>query len=164
MEALINELKTSISNESYYSALINALIVPDICSALQSDDGQTNGAKYKNWFNKYCANKYNGFVKGDDIYKIRCALLHQGKLNHDNPNYERILFQIPFNGMVFHNNIMNNAINLNLDIFVKDIIDGYYDWKEEHGTDDIVLTNLKHSINIYPNGFAPYIVGVPLIC
>lgn len=164
MKILIKELETALSSELYYSALISALIIPDICSALESESGQTSGAKYKAWFDKYLSNRYDGFVTGEDIYKVRCALLHQGKLNHDNPNYQRILFQPPGKGPILHKNIIEGALNLNLEIFVNDIIAGYYQWEESCGDKEHVKVNSEHSINLYPNGFPPYITGSPLIC
>jgi len=85
MENLINELKSALDNGLYQIALNTALIIPDISSAVESENGQTNGTKYKEWFDKYVAPKYNGNVSGEDVYKIRCASLHQGKLNHDYP-------------------------------------------------------------------------------
>ncbi|SNV32086.1 Uncharacterised protein [Chryseobacterium taklimakanense] len=165
MQILIDELKLALKHRLFYSALNNSLIIPDICSALTSENGQTNGTKYKEWFDRYCAQKYNGFVSGEDIYKIRCALLHQGKLNHDYPNFEKILFQIPNeNNIILHNNKINNSLNLSLENFVNDVVSGYEKWWEEHNNDQIVLKNLENSINYYPNGMAPFIVGIPLIC
>ena len=165
MEILIEELKKCIEEEMFFTALNTSLIIPDICSALQSENGQTNGTKYKNWFDTYCAEKYDGNVSGEDIYKIRCALLHQGKLNHDNPNFERILFQVPTNrGFVLHNNTINGALNLNLKIFIEDIISGYELWHTEQKENVDVIKNKNKSIQYYPNGLPPYIVGLPLIC
>ncbi len=58
MEILINELKSCLANGMYLTAINTSLIIPDICSALESENGETTGAKYKNWFNTYVSNKY----------------------------------------------------------------------------------------------------------
>ena len=164
MENLIQELRVSLKNGLYIMALNTALIVPDICSALESEDGQTNGKRYKAWFDKYVTPKYEGFASGDDIYKIRCATLHQGKFNHDYPKYQKILFQIPNKqNNIFHCNILNDALNLNVEIFVSDIIEGYEKWKKDNKGNQTVEENVENSISFYPNGLAPYMVGIPIL-
>jgi hypothetical protein len=39
----------------HYLALSAVLTVPDICSALESPDGEANGARYKAWVNQHVA-------------------------------------------------------------------------------------------------------------
>ncbi len=166
MENLIYELETALDNGAYIISLNIALTVPDICAALQSESGKTTGKKYSNWFNKYVAHQYNDFINGEDIYKIRCAALHQGKLNNDNnPKFRKIIFQIPTpNGNIFHNNILGDSINLNIEIFIRDIIKGFEQWRKEHEGNPIVDKNQKESINFYPNGLKGYMIGMPLMC
>lgn len=163
MDVLINELKILVANSAYYSSLINALIVPDICAALQSENGKTSGAKYEAWFDHYCTSKHeHAYFNGKEIYKIRCALLHQGKLTHDNPSFNKIIFKIPSNGNM-HNNLVDGALILDLRVFVEDIISGYEEWKIEHFNTEHVISNLQKTVNYYPNGWGMSIIGVPVI-
>ena len=128
MEALIKELKIAIENKLYLTAINTALIIPDICSALQSPNGKTNGQNYSKCFNDFVGDKYVDFILGSDVYKLRCASLHQGKFNYDYENFDKILFQ-PSGNMVIHQVKSSNCgetqgtlILLKIETFISDII------------------------------------------
>lgn len=161
---IIKELKQALAAKQYFMCLTTALIIPDICGAAESTNGLASKANYKAWFDKYVAHKYPGKPHiSSDIYVIRCALLHQGKVNHPNSNYSRIVFQIPDGtGLIIHNNIMNDALNLSVEAFCKEIIEGYEKWEKDTAANGDVQNRLKEGITYYPNGLAPYIVGAPL--
>lgn len=151
MQILIYELKKATENNLWFLAINIALTVPDICSALESENGQTDGDKYRNWVNKYLVHKYNGFITGDDIWKLRCASLHQGKFNHDNPRFNKVIFQVPFNGNSggMHNNIIGGTLQLNAMIFVTDIINSYEEWLINNKENSFIQTNLEKSFSFY---------------
>ncbi len=107
MDELINELNIAIKNKMYITSINTALIIPDICSALQSSNGRTNGSKYSNWFNEFISEKYKGNLLGSDLYKLRCASLHQGKFNYDFEHFDKILFQ-PTTNSIVHNCVSQN--------------------------------------------------------
>mgnify|MGYP000045588277 CR=1 FL=1 len=169
MEELIKELKLSIENKLYFTSINTALIIPDICSALQSSNGRTNGKKYSNWFNEFVSDKYTNILYGSDVYKLRCASLHQGKFNYDYDNYDRILFQPSIGGTIhnciFENNggIIEKALILNIETFINDIIIGYSVWLEKMKLNPFYEINLKQSFKYNPLGVKPYIVGIPII-
>lgn len=166
MDILMKDLEKAIEHKLYLAALNIALTIPDICSALQSSNGKTDGTKYKNWFNTYCGDFYNNFIDGNDIYEIRCSILHQGKSSHDNTSrrHKRILFQIPTpTNIVLHNNIINDAYNVNIEVFIGDIIKGFNKWYSQEKENINVIKNLEKTVKYYPQGISPYIVGVPLI-
>lgn len=169
MNELINELKICLSNKLYITALNTALIIPDICSALQSSNGRTDGKKYSNWFNDYVSEKYNGNLLGSDVYKIRCATLHQGKFNSNYDFFDIILFQPPSKTIVMHNCISaynggksDVALILNIEIFINDIINGLNDWTEDMKQNHFYENNLKQSFKLLPNGLLPHISGIPI--
>ena len=83
MEQIIKELRQLIYTPLHLTALNIALTIPDICASLESEDGKTSGEKYRQWVDKYFSPKYIGWIVGEDIYKLRCSCLHQGKLDHD---------------------------------------------------------------------------------
>ncbi|MEO8049751.1 MAG: hypothetical protein ABI833_04980 [Acidobacteriota bacterium] len=49
MKEITDEVEKALSAGFYHLAIITALGLPDICAALESDDGETSGAKYKAW-------------------------------------------------------------------------------------------------------------------
>src|ERR1700693_5482967 len=108
--------KTRAANTAglYYVALFSALALPDICAALESPDGEAKGDRYIAWFDRHAA---SGFLTGETAYYFRCAMLHQGKTGHPK-GYSKIVFVEPgASGTVFHNNVMNDALNLDVRIF-----------------------------------------------
>lgn len=153
MERLIEELRAMLNLGLHLSAINLALIIPDICGALESENGEATGQKYREWVDTYLAPAYAGNVQGADIYKLRCASLHQGRLNHANRRYEKIVFQTPLRGFVLHNNIINDILQLNSSIFVNDIISGYETWLLANNNNQHLAVNLSESFQLYQNGY-----------
>lgn len=61
---------------AYWSLLHVAVCIPDICAALQSDDGETSGTKYIGWCDQYA---HHASLSGQERYWMRCKVLHQGR-------------------------------------------------------------------------------------
>src|SRR3989344_9292029 len=142
---ITNELKILLNHKFYFSSLIIAFLIPDVCSALSSRDGEAKPDRYKLWFNKYMA-QYKPLFSGDDAYNYRCGLIHQGKLKHLNSKYESVVFTIS------KNFIFNNCIQMidnkkqyicDVNIFCNDIIKGYYKWRNENIKSSIYKENMK---------------------
>jgi hypothetical protein len=163
MEELIKELKIALDNKLYITAINTALIIPDICSALQSENGETKGSKYENWFNKYVSDKYYNMLNGNDVWKLRCASLHQGTLNKGYKSFEKIIFQIPTNnGFFVHCNMLNNCLSLDIDTFVNDILNGYKSWILDMENNENYKSNINSSFKYHSKGLSPYI-NIPII-
>ncbi len=164
MEELIKELKIALNNKLYVTSINTCLLIPDICSALQSSNGRTNGKKYSNWFNTFVSDKYKDTLKGTDVYKLRCASVHQGKYNEDYQDFEKIIFQpTSSNNIVIHRGLLNNCLVLNIETFVNDLIESYYIWLELMLENPFYAENIKKSFCFHPLGVRPYIVGIPII-
>lgn len=104
MEDLFNEIERGLDARVYHLTLGMALCIPDMCAALQSEDGKTSGRKYKDWYNNYVGDKL--IMSADDCYYFRCSFLHQGSTKHEKSNYERVIFVEPNEMFTFHNNVM----------------------------------------------------------
>ena len=164
MKNLLNQIHQGLEANLYYLSLFVALSIPDICGAIESENGEASGKKYEDWFENYVAPKYNGFLSGADCYKFRCSLLHQGSSQHPKNKYSRVLFVEPSaTTNVFHNNIMNDALNIDVRIFCQDIINGVNQWLQKVENTDLYKTNYDKFMRRYPDGLKPYIVGVPVI-
>jgi len=63
---------------STYWALLHVVVaLPDICSALESDDGQAEGGRYVRWCRSYLP--MTGLTGAHEYWTIRCVVLHQGR-------------------------------------------------------------------------------------
>ena len=89
MRELLLQIKKGLDQNLYFLSLFSALAIPDLCGAMSSDNGEASPEKYKAWFDKYIAPKYNKFLNGEDCYYFRCSLLHQGSSQHNKSNYKR---------------------------------------------------------------------------
>jgi len=161
---LLAQIRTASATGLYYVALFPSLSLPDICGAIESLDGGATGPKYMAWFDKWVAPNYAGRLSGQDCYYYRCSLLHQGTTQHPRSTYARIIFVEPtVRGLQMHNNIMNDALNIDVRVFCEDILQGVEAWLPSAEQLSHFAANVAKFITRYPNGLAPYIVGVPVI-
>lgn len=169
MHELLDELDRVADSGMCYVALYTALTIPDMCGALQSDNGRASGPKYKAWFDQWVAPSYTvgpdrvPSLSGETCYAYRCGLLHQGRSMHENLGYSRILFVEPGSGMVLHNNVMNDALNLDIPTFVRDITSAARRWLQEIKGSEVFESNFEHFMKRHAGGLRPYIVGVDVI-
>jgi hypothetical protein len=140
-----------------------ALAIPDMCAAMESADGRTEGARYKQWFDHHVAPRYAGFLTGEDCYMLRCSMLHQGTTQHPKGNFARFLFTEAGGGVVMHNNVMNDALNLDVVRFVDDIVGAAVAWIATAEQTQVYKDNFPRFIQRYPQGLPPFIVGAPVI-
>ncbi len=163
VQTFTNEILRAFTLGNYYLALLGSFQIPEICSSLQSVEGTTSKQRYKDWSEEWFLSRYN-LITSTDLYSMRCGVVHQGKFGHENMQYERVLFTLPtVQRIVLHNNVINDALNLDASIFCNDMVDASLRWWTERKHDFNVQANLSRLISIYPDGMPPYIVGVALI-
>lgn len=163
MESYINEIRKALEVGLYHLGLSATLVLPDICGAMQSNNGLANNYKYKKWFNKYVAKKYRGTLTAEECYNFRCSFLHQGSTQHFKSEYSRILFVVPNGQYILHGNIINDALNLDVMIFCEDVLCGVEQWLENQKENPNFHRNYVNFFKRYPNGIPPYISGVPVL-
>jgi hypothetical protein len=163
MKEIIKQIRLANENGLYYVALLSSLTLPDICGAIESNNGISNREKYKKWFDKYIAPKYNGNFDGETCYYFRCSMLHQGTTQHHKNRYSKIIFVEPNENYYFHNNIINDALNIDVKTFCEDICCGVEKWLQDVSETENFKKNISKLIKRYPNGLSPYIVRIPVI-
>ncbi|QVL42619.1 MAG: hypothetical protein KFB92_14375 [Alcanivorax sp.] len=164
MQDIIQQVRAVNGADLYYVSLFSALALPDICAALEAADGQASKAKYVAWFDTHVAPRYNGFLDGETSYYFRCSMLHQGSTRHPRGRYSRVIFVEPgHSGMVLHNNVINDALNIDVRIFCEDLCQAAEQWWQGAASEANVQTNLARFVTRHPTGLAPYIGGVPVI-
>lgn len=163
MDELLRQIERSLSSGSYLLSLYTCLALPDICGALESHNGEASGNRYKGWFNRWVAPKYDGLMNGDQCYAYRNGVLHQGRAKHRNLGYKRIIFLEPNPNLTFHRNIFSDALNIDLTIFCNDLISSVREWLQAMKGNSIFEENYAHFMKRNENGISPYIIGVPVI-
>src|SRR5690625_2233996 len=158
IDFLLAEVEHALEHGMYYLAIITALTLPDVCSALASENGVTNGGRYREWYRSNLSNRFPNLTDYD-CWRLRCGVVHQGRFGRPGMRYSRVIFTIPDQqNNFFHNNIFNDALNLDAVTFCGDIIQGVRDWYESNRDCANVRSNIPHLVQYRPNGLAPYMV------
>lgn len=164
MREFLNQIESALQANLFYVSLLASLAVPDICGAINSEDGLATSDKYADWFDQYVGMAYAQFFNGEDCYKFRCSFLHQGSSQHSDARYSRILFVEPTaSSNIYHCNIINDALNIDVRVFCRDIITGALQWLDEVEETELFQENYSRFMRRYPNGLPPYIDRVPVI-
>jgi hypothetical protein len=175
MESLFEQIEKGLSANLYYLSLFVALCIPDICGALESENGEAHKDKYLKWNKEYLINvrpeKYGNQLSAEHIYYFRCAILHQGRTKHDSKiEYKRILFIEPgiktgidsIHCCIVGSSGQDKSLLINLTQFCADIINGAKTWLNNNANNQNYLKNYEKLIKRYPNGISP-VFGCPII-
>ncbi len=141
MNRFIRSIERSLEEKNWYAALALALALPDICANVCFPD-MGSQRRYVNWFKQYMQPKYTShigpereehiFLRGEDCYALRCALLHEGTHDITEQRAREVLenfqFVVPPDGWTVHCNQNNNSLQLQVDEFCRDICAAVNQW------------------------------------
>lgn len=161
MKSLIDSVELSLQTKNWYAALIVALTLPDIAGKIEYPGESSSSKRYADWFEKYCGSKYifassspafeTLSLSGFDCYALKCAFLHEGKSDISDQKKRQVLEDFIFISPlptcnIIHRHYINNKLQLQVDIFVRDIVNGIRAWLsdltaefQEHGTSNKLL-------------------------
>ncbi len=164
MKEFFKQVGIAAESGLYFVALAGALIIPDICGALDSPDGQTTGTAYSKWFDTHAAQRFYGRLDGATCYRFRCSFLHQGTTQHPSSAYSRVMFIEPgATTNVIHMGVMDDALVIDVRLFCLDMVSAAEEWEQAAVGTEPYETNIKQRLRRYPDGLPPYIGGVPVI-
>ncbi len=158
---LLDEIQASAAAKLYRVALFTALTFPDIAGAIDSEDGRASGKKYAQWFDAYVAQRYYAwktqYLTGTDCYQYRCALLHQGRSQHDKSRYSKTVFlhakqeNIAYCGAF----TIEQGTTLCVDIamFCNNIVDAGYQWLENVDQSERFMRNTTDIVDVFTLSF-----------
>jgi hypothetical protein len=141
MNRFTDAIDAAISSGNFYAALALSLAIPDVCGWLATPNEGTR-LRYAAWFEKYVQPRYTRratanhkeevFLGGGDAYALRCSFLHQGSDDVSGQPasvaLESFRFVVSPPGWNVHNNLSGDRLQLQVDIFCKDICDGVAEW------------------------------------
>lgn len=162
MELYLAQIEACLQEKLYLPALASALSLPDICASLESNNGESSGAKYQKWYDvygrKYCSKR----MTAKQAYQFRCKMLHQGSSQIDkNDENIRICFIEPSestNNTILHDNLLGTNLNIDLQIFCNGMIKGVREWLKNVESNDCVQKNFdKNFIKHIKDGLSPFI-------
>lgn len=79
MELILKEIERALDAKLYYLALQVSLTLPDICAALQSDDGRASKSKYIAWYDTYAKEPGNLSISARivTIFVVHMCIKHK---------------------------------------------------------------------------------------
>lgn len=155
---LLNEINAAAANGMPFLAVTMAVALPDICAALASADGRTSQARYKEWCDDNLSGAHFTFVTPEDLYSMRCGVLHNGRFGDLKHNVARVIFALPGNA-TFVDCQFNDAYVYSVVNFCQNITHAVYLWLEANKSDATIQANLPRLMQYRPGGLAPYMVG-----
>jgi hypothetical protein len=70
------EMERCRQSKAYWALLHVTVCIPDICGALESNNGEARRSRYIAWSNSYLP---DSLLSGAERYLMRCKVLHQGR-------------------------------------------------------------------------------------
>jgi len=164
VEDYLGQIQAANDAGLYYLALAASLTLPDICGAMEAEDGRATAGRYQAWFDEWPGRHFFGVFSGDDCWRFRCDFLHQGLTGSERGRYARIVFVEPgATTNVFHCNVIHDALNIDVTIFCREMVRSTIEWLRAVDDSDLVQANLGRFVRRYPEGLPPYFRGVPII-
>jgi hypothetical protein len=112
------EMRRCRKSIAYWSLLHLTLCLPDICAALQSPSGKTDGTKYRNWCKRWFP---SGKLSADERREMRNKILHQGRSTGASIRYIRFAFYSPpDSGHIQHLHDQAGVLYVNVDELAKE--------------------------------------------
>lgn len=158
---LLNQVNEAAAGGLHLIAIATAVALPDICVSLISEDGRTDGRRYKQW----CADNLGptfGYLTPDDLYSMRCGVLHNGRFGDMKHDVGRVIFAPPGQG-TFTDCVLNDAYFYGVVEFCRNMTDAVFRWYEANRENPVVIVNSDRLMRYRPQGFPPYVVGMPVI-
>jgi len=145
LKAFLEAANQAINQRNWYAALVLSLTLPDICGWLENP-GQPSTKRYVDWCRRYLQPKYTShigaereehiFLTAEDTYALRCALLHEGVDDITRQRVQSVLMHFRFveppdSGRIHCNSWNDVILQLQVDIFCKDIVEGVERWTQD---------------------------------
>jgi hypothetical protein len=126
-DVYFEEFKRCSEGKCYWALLHLAIVIPDVCGALESPSGRAKPERYERWCNRYLQHPT---LTGEEWWDMRCVLLHQGR-TLPNPNRGRwraYSFTQPQARVFAHRKADGTTLQLDVERVAKEIRDGVARW------------------------------------
>jgi hypothetical protein len=176
MRSLLSQVDTARTTRLYFLSLMAALTIPDIAGAMDADDGRATGERYASWFESWVRPRLTEAVEnagggrvenpltGQDCYRFRCSLLHQGTTQHPRSQFERNIFIEPGATLGrIHYMRMSGALCIDVPTFCGEVTNGARLWLDAVEETELYRKNYAAFASRHGNGLMPYMFGVPVV-
>lgn len=137
---LLNEINVA-SHHVPRIAVAMAVALPDICVSLTSGDGRSDAVRYKQWCADNLGDGYFGNVTPEDLYSMRCGVLHNGRFGDLQHSVERVVFTLPGDATIV-NCTAGDAFLYSVTEFCLAFTNSVYHWSEKNRENAQMVANL----------------------
>ena len=164
MENFVNAARCAVHAGNWYAALAMALTLPDMAGKAEWPSKNRGRESFVRWFELWLQPTYSvdatrfrpaGFqLTGSDCYALRCAYLHQGSLDLEGPGANAIeafrFIPPPADGHVYHRNMFENTMQLQVDLFTWEVCEAVERWLVDARTRPEVAARIDSLARINP--------------
>jgi hypothetical protein len=180
--AILREVELALEHKLYYLAIAVSLSLPDICACLEFDPDNPQWANKDTYARWVDANINFNTIAGEDLYRLRCGVLHFGNFEHKKSAFDRVIFVGPESSIKMHDvvitvdsnavfsgipatqlRVAGNLLHMDVVLFCKTVTDAVKTWAVAKADDPNVQHNLPRLIRYRPEGLPPFSIGVPTI-
>lgn len=121
------EMERCRKGKAYWALLHVTVCLPDICAALQSSNGGTNGHLYATWADLYLPDPW---LTGAERWSMRCKVLHEGRARlGPHGRYSGFSFAQPaITGQVDHKRLAGKTLVLDVGMLAQEVKAGVERW------------------------------------
>jgi hypothetical protein len=185
MHAITAQIEAALEARLHFLAIFVAVAIPDICAAMESQDGITNRTKYKAWYRQWLGDAFP-FLSDGQMYSLRCGIVHEGRAVHEGlaaravsttgtasigslQSYTRVLFTIPTDpvtvvaeGAAIHFTSSGESVYLqDAELFCRGVITAANQWSAEKTDNQTVQRHMVDLFRFRPEGYRDW--NYPLI-
>jgi hypothetical protein len=169
--------RQAIAGGNLYAGLSLALTLPDICASLEDPGPGHSQKRYERWCKEWLEPKFTGpknpltgnpmvFIRAEDIFQLRCSLIHSGTAEIDpakRTGVDRFIFfdqttgthlnkfeKCQFNGVEF------NLVQLKADMFSEEVFKAVDEWDAAMATNQQVQDEKAKLLLIRSKGAVIY--------
>jgi hypothetical protein len=169
--------RQAIAGGNLYAGLSLALTLPDICASLEDPGPGKSQKRYERWCEEWLEPKFTFgknpltgnpvvFIRAEDIFQLRCSLIHSGSAEIDVPKrtgLDRFIFfdqsteahLNKFDNCVF-NGVAANLIVLSAEKFSEEVFSAVGEWDAATATDQKVQDEKAKLLFIHSKGAVLY--------
>jgi hypothetical protein len=174
LASVLTDVNRCIDAKLYYPALLVALTLPEICSALKLDNSVfVKQEHYVPFVDKYTTPAALG-CDGLMCYRLRGGIVHRANLaGHNKIGADNIIFTVPESNqwiqgisIVIKNEDGSDnkkAPYFDLKTFCGTLVEAVFAWYEDNQNDPKVKENMENLIRYCPNGLPPYFPQGPVV-
>jgi hypothetical protein len=156
MDHIVNEIWGTYNAGFPYAALMLALAAPDVCASLEVEPGSSRngvGLRYKDWYNRYLAQRVP-FLTADDVYSLRCGVVHEGRLGNDKQKFEKVVFSLDdsWAHAMMDDPTGKKYISITVRLFCENVVEGVREWFAEHHASAAVSANMQRMFKYHTSG------------